>query len=365
MYYCEWKKIISRINVALILSFILLLLCLPVYFVSNSYTNHFQLDYNKLDSDLLFAKELLKPFAQKKVSSFAFENYIDSITKTRGQLSSSFFETFENGSIIDRTTPPFIVTISEINVDKQKSRQLIELSHQKFKSKIDGVLKLQNILREEKWHDFDYEAYIIEIPDSYSLSNFLENFINIAFSILIPWAVVMLFINSYEKSKKEKQEINTAIEAAKTNAENNPSDVLPVWDIAQTTLVQYYNQNIIQIKWIFRLTLAVMIGGFCLICYGLFIVISNNSSTLVAIIASASGIITEFIGLTFLFVYKSTIAQAFKHTSSLEKMNTVGMSIKILDTLKESNDDAKKLSDAKIEIAKLLIIQSGISKEIK
>lgn len=71
------------------------------------------------------------------------------------------------------------------------------------------------------------------------------------------------------------------------------------------------------------------------------------------------GIITEFIGATFLFIYKSTVEQAIRYTSSLERINSVGMSMQILDTIKQSKETLVELTQAKISISKLLLMQAN------
>jgi hypothetical protein len=69
------------------------------------------------------------------------------------------------------------------------------------------------------------------------------------------------------------------------------------------------------------------------------------------LLSGVSGIITEFIGATFLFLYRSTIQQATNHIKTLERINSVGMAVKILDTI---SVDSKKLQDeTKAEIVTL------------
>ncbi len=69
----------------------------------------------------------------------------------------------------------------------------------------------------------------------------------------------------------------------------------------------------------------------------------------------ASGLITELIGATFIVIYNSTIKQAITYTDSLERINSVGMSVTILDSMKDSITDKDALNKAKIEVAKMLL----------
>jgi hypothetical protein len=73
-----------------------------------------------------------------------------------------------------------------------------------------------------------------------------------------------------------------------------------------------------------------------------------------------TGIITEFIGATFLFVYRSTIQQAGTYMQTLESINSVGMAMQILDTI--SPDSTKLPDQTKAQIVVSLL--SGASLEL-
>ena len=75
-----------------------------------------------------------------------------------------------------------------------------------------------------------------------------------------------------------------------------------------------------------------------------------------AIIGTIAGIITEFLGGTFLFLYKATVQQAGSYTGTLERMNSVGMAMQILDTISESSRELK--DSTKAEMVKMLLSQS-------
>lgn len=49
-----------------------------------------------------------------------------------------------------------------------------------------------------------------------------------------------------------------------------------------------------------------------------------------ALVAGVSGIITQFIGATFMVIYRSTMTQANEFMVILERINTVGMLFKFL-----------------------------------
>lgn len=116
----------------------------------------------------------------------------------------------------------------------------------------------------------------------------------------------------------------------------------------------------------------VMIVSFGFIIYGIsqiFVPVSlqpinathTPSSSIInpAIIGSVAGLITEFIGATFLFIYRSTIQQAASHIKTLERINSVGMAMKILDTI---SNESKELQDkTKAEMVRMLLSENDIS----
>jgi len=159
----------------------------------------------------------------------------------------------------------------------------------------------------------------------------------------------------------QEEEINQI----RQRALREPEKVEPVWDLGRAKLELYFDRNLTQISWIFALSVGVMIVGFIFILFGIsqaFVSASpqtgevpKNASGVItpALISGVSGIITEFIGATFLFLYRSTIQQASNYTKTLEQINAVGMAVKILDTI---SDESKILQDeTKADIVKMLL----------
>jgi hypothetical protein len=142
--------------------------------------------------------------------------------------------------------------------------------------------------------------------------------------------------------------IEKRIALAESRAEAEPEKVKPVWDLARVTLEAYFNQNLNQINYIFWLSAFVMIVGFGIIIWGISQAIQSPDTFVPATIASAAGVITEFIGATFLFIYRSTIQQAGSYLRTLERMSSVGMAVQILDTIPEGAklDDLKNKTKA-------------------
>lgn len=209
------------------------------------------------------------------------------------------------------------------------------------------------------------------------LSNLLGSFFNLL--IVIPCFVMGLGIYWYFKTEETRFKASKIIEqayiAAQETHREKPEKTKPVWDMAQLTLEAYFNRNLNQIRWIFWLSIAVMSLGFILIIYGVALGYQNSQGNwVVAAIGGIAGVLTEFIGATFLFVYKSSMHQADRYTEILERMNFVGMAMQMLDSVAEHDkntmessegNSAYHLQEAKIEMAKVLLekLQSSLYKE--
>jgi hypothetical protein len=183
--------------------------------------------------------------------------------------------------------------------------------------------------------------------------------------LFLPYLLLVFGFFLYFQTEKASSKLEEkAYILAQERHREEPSKAKPVWDMAQITLESYFNRNLSQIRWIFWLSIVVMFLGFVLILYGVALGYQNpEKNWIIASIGGIAGIITEFIGATFLFVYKSSIQQADKYAEILERMNFVGMAMQMLDSIVEVNKDIKSseinsvdpLQQAKIEMAKVLL----------
>ena len=99
----------------------------------------------------------------------------------------------------------------------------------------------------------------------------------------------------------ERAERITEIEK---EVEANPDKAKPVWDLASAKLEEYVARNLSQVAWIFVLVLIVMTIGFVIIGWGVYKVFSSESIA-PSMVAAVSGIVVEFIAVTFLLIYRS------------------------------------------------------------
>jgi hypothetical protein len=150
------------------------------------------------------------------------------------------------------------------------------------------------------------------------------------------------------------------IERATELVEREPERNRAAWDLARLRLELYFDRNLTQISAIFWLSVAVMLAGFSLILYSINRALNVPGAVqVVSIISASAGVITEFVGATFLFLYRSTVQQATANIRTLERINAVGMAVAILDTISPSS---AVLSDqTKADVVKALIGTSSFS----
>lgn len=149
------------------------------------------------------------------------------------------------------------------------------------------------------------------------------------------------------------------IESLERKVDAEPEKVRPAWDLARVKLEAYFDRNLKQVQAIFIVAIFVMLVGFGLVVWGVRISIFDPSRLSIAVIASASGVITEFVSLTFMAIYKATMAQANQFVAVLERINTVGMAVQILDSMEKESPEIKDTT--RVEMIKLLLAVPSVS----
>ena len=177
--------------------------------------------------------------------------------------------------------------------------------------------------------------------------------------------IASFFIARKKKTTEEDLEISSKLEEAQARMERDSQKAMPAWDLARITLEAYFNRNLTQITSIYWLSVIVLTIGFGIIVWGVSVAVQSPNAVVPATIAAAAGIITEFIGATFLFIYRSTIQQAINYSKTLERINSVGMAMQILDTMPDdaTPDDLK--SKTKASLVELLIQQANHEQDVE
>jgi len=138
------------------------------------------------------------------------------------------------------------------------------------------------------------------------------------------------------------------IEKAEEKAESEPTKAKFAWDLARIKLEAYFDRNLFQVNQVFWLAVVMMMVGFGFVLAAVVMSLNHPQITPAALVAGLSGIITQFIGATFLVIYKSTMAQANEFMSVLERINTVGMAVQVLDSIPDTNAALKDQTRAQI-----------------
>jgi hypothetical protein len=169
--------------------------------------------------------------------------------------------------------------------------------------------------------------------------------------------VIALIVSVQEKVRQEAQK-EQKIEAVERRVLENPKETQAAWELARIVLEKYINRNLAQVRAIFWLTSIVMLSGFTLIAIGSYAAFHDARNFDAALLTSVSGVIVSFIGGTFLVLYRSTMAQAKDYVTILERINAVGMSVQILDTLNEGGLELKHETIAAVARQLLMMYSS-------
>jgi hypothetical protein len=184
------------------------------------------------------------------------------------------------------------------------------------------------------------------------------DFLPVTFYFVIFLVLTLVSIaRLYFDSKRQDEQQQRVVEA-EAKVIQQPEKARPAWDLARVTLDSYFNSNLRQTNYIFWLSVAVMIVGFSILLWGIVQAVNKPDNLSAAILATVAGIITEFIGATFLIIYKSTVQQAIKYSKSLERINSVGMAMQILDTMPDETNESDLKSKTKAALVELLAQQS-------
>lgn len=190
--------------------------------------------------------------------------------------------------------------------------------------------------------------FLVVITQIYNEYKFL-NIVGILLTILS--VILFLIFYSFTLVQAEK-ETKKEIERVEERIKENPNESTAVWELAKLRLENYLNRNLLQLRSIFNWTMVIMIVGFVIIGYGIIKVYQGSYYIEPSKITILSGLLVEFIGATFLIIYKSTMEQAKEFINVLERINAVGMSVQIVDRI-EGDQQLKNKTGA--EIAKQLL----------
>lgn len=165
-------------------------------------------------------------------------------------------------------------------------------------------------------------------------------------------AVCVLGILAYRRSVRKTEQIEQ-LQRVERRVQENPQATQAAWELAQAKLEIYLNRNLNQVRSIYWLTVAVLVAGFSLIGYGVYKLFADPQNFSASVLSAASGVLVNFVGASFLVVYRATMVQAKDYVTILERINAVGMAVQILESLGDGNDALRSKTTA--EIAKQML----------
>lgn len=257
----------------------------------------------------------------------------------------------------DNSHKYIISNIHELIVTEHVISRLNSIENIKYNSEI---LLLYNIKKNIGEVDYNKYKNIFKITKDKNnrLDSIIINISGYAFLFSLIGSIIVFIIKKLKIRSTNIKKNDITLEKFLNKSLSEPNRITPRWDYAKEKLNMYYERNLKQMDSIFLISLLSMITGFILIVLMIIIALFNNAESDVTKYGILAGIITEFIGATFLFMYKSIIAQAIKYTKNLEEADKVGMSISIVDSIEVNDHESnynKEIIDAKLSIAKLLL----------
>jgi hypothetical protein len=165
--------------------------------------------------------------------------------------------------------------------------------------------------------------------------------------IAVPIAIRILRLMTHRGLAQDAIE---RLEKAERAAQAEPDKAQPLSEVSGARLEVYFERNLIQLRSVYLLTTAVLIGGFGLIGYGVFKAFQQDTKLEAAGLTAAAGVLTEFVGATVLVVFRSTLAQASSFAKALERINAFGMAAKLVESIPESAGEMRERAKARLAL---------------
>lgn len=161
--------------------------------------------------------------------------------------------------------------------------------------------------------------------------------------------VLLISVNNIKEENNVKKRLVEKQNEIKLAEKESPLKIGPIWELGRLELGENMTQTRKKADILFNFSIVFIISGIIGLCGSIFL--HFNSPQNFSFLIGVGSIILESFGGIFIVLYKTTINQLNKNIEILAKINNVGMSLRILDSL----DPSSEVFEAKIEISKLLI----------
>lgn len=179
-------------------------------------------------------------------------------------------------------------------------------------------------------------------------------------AIFLTWLGTMFYVSLYDllyepKADQRRKAREAELRKLRSTANTPHEQISATWDLALETLENFWTANKRQNQQIFLLSVTATTMGFAVLLLGVVLkgLGMGQGGDNVSIIA---GVISEFIGATFLIVYRSTVNQTNRFADALERIHAAAMAWLILQTMPE---DTAEFAKAKNEARLALILRAA------
>lgn len=310
-------------------------------YITEYYPNIKELSKTGIEKDDLARLTSKRYFDYNEISN-AIESISDFLVPTYEYITDSTFNIYLIKPVADLVIPQKVIS------DLKSIKDVPFNTEEEFEQAVRKRIGLNSYKQ--------FSVFISSVIDN--RAQWKKNGMIIYIIAFLVIGVLRFFIKykiDYNQLIETEKKVNIKIENARQEILEQPGKITPVWDLAYLTLQKYYDKNLEQVNSIYRLSKIVMTIGFALIISIIITSVLFDLNLKLESIGIIAGIITEFIGATFLFIYRSTIKQAMEYSKSLEDINKVGMSIKIVESIQVKEGNMEKIDETKLEIAKLLL----------
>jgi hypothetical protein len=184
----------------------------------------------------------------------------------------------------------------------------------------------------------------------------------LAVSTIISLFVIILSyteieVDNMKTTKLDLQNLREEREKLENDLKTEESEQKDIFNIIRLNLNQiteYYTISKNQAKKSYNLSILAIILGLFTIIFGIWIFYFDiNSNLSISILTSVAGIILEFIGGAYFYMYKENKKQLNYFYSELVDMQDIMLSIKLCNSLKEEkrNNAKEKIIDSLIKIS--------------
>ena len=160
--------------------------------------------------------------------------------------------------------------------------------------------------------------------------------------LLIPLAIIVFSQTAYfaeqisTKTDMELKDIRAKrLEITQKIEEKNNLDIFQTIQLSLNQLNEYYTINKAQAKSSFRFSIFSIVIGLVTIITGIWLYYLDITNIQISYITGASGLILEFIGGAYFFMYKKSLEQVNFFFSQLIKIQDTMLSINLADNIKE------------------------------